>query len=474
MKDFKFNYKEFEEFFDSFISVFNGETITIRKARLENLKIRYQDFIDFFFSLHFVLKEKINLKTIFNNKELINFKEDFGNFLYLYNKDYKQLQEYLYSLPYKLQIILQIVLNNSLERRFQQDGLLLSIDKFYKMSDILLIVELPDILNLEDTYIQSVKRVYTKNELTFPLEYFKIPMKMNRKFIVYFIKDGDKVVSNIRQGRLRREIINNISYDFYGLIGTVVKIKGFKKKYKLIISYFNKGSKNVINLYKGVEDVYDNQLYLITLKNLEFLEKAKINLVKTKDDFVKIFKGLKQNKQYIIQNNKGVFTYKTNVLYDFAKIIDYIYNEDFEAIGLKVFYQEKYYDIYFNVMESDYLETIENRFVKIGVVKFNDIILKVVYNSDVKRWSNVSNYCLICENVKSKHCKNGICCNCVRKLYEFTSNLGANYEEKCSKEFKTYVNKFYIISEKGKLKFIPDNGKQLTFKFDDTKFCKEE
>ena len=445
---------------------------SLKTQRLNQLATLNQTFYDLTISLSMELPVFTYTPTM--NYNTFNFSDDIGKIMYaILNKNTKLLLNILHKQDIAIQKWFSLILNKYFLKKFNEGALLSNIDEYYKISDLLPYIELPDVLENSNAFtIQSIKREII-NEITYPFYLYRIPKNTSYKQVNYLIKRIDgSVVSNITSGKVRQTIMSNVPTNEFGLIGVQLKEKGYSRKYKFMPVYYSSDYKAVLNLYKSKDYVELNN-ELDTLKLDYPLFKVSPITINNEDELIHLFKKAKYNKKYVMVSNKGVELFKLNVIYDYAKIIDYIYNDNYEAIGLIVNYKDKNYKLYFNVMNTNYVDGIKGKYVKISVNEYKGIILNVFYNSEVKQWSKHFNECQLCRNVKSKHYKNGICNSCFHKLGKFVNNLSGEYKESCNVEFdKIYVEDYEVFADGKFIYFNPIYGSQLRLPlFELDNFC---
>jgi hypothetical protein len=470
-----FQLQHFEKFITFVKDNFNINYPSVKEHKLQKLVELNQDLFDLTISLSFELPV---LKFIpVKNYNTFNFEKDFGKILFaILNKNDRFLFSVLKKQHYIIQQWWYLVFSKYFLKKFREDILLENMENYYKLSDLLPYIEFPDVLESSNLYtLQTIQRKPIET-LLYPLYLIQIPSNSRYKTLNYFIKKSDgSAISNITSGKIRNEIAANISVVEYGLIGVTLKEKNYKRKYNFEIIYYNYDYKNVLDIYRCKEN---NELDFKEFDNLKInsdivFKTNKMIKINNEEELLALLKKIKTNKRYVVLSSNGVEILKTNIEYEYAKIVDYIYNDDYEAIGLKVTYNNQIYDIYFNVMNTSYVEGIENRFVKIGVLKYKNLILKVMYNAEVKKWHNKYDYCQICKSVKYKHKINGICNSCYNKLEKYVENLSESKSEECNTEFKPiYFENFKVWGDGKMIYFEPLKYSQLPLPlFEVDKFC---
>ena len=415
-------------------------TLYLRQKYFYERKDEFQDLIDYFFSFAFETKNYLIPSRIsINDNSIIDFKKQFGEFVYYLEKGDKQRIKYTFNkFPTYLQNILIATSYSNTSTLLTIDYVLKNISHYFLFSEIKQNLIMPKFIdNVFETVISKTKI----NEIKFPIYLFDFPKHFKIEKLVYLFKDYDNVKSNINSQAIRRELLSKIVYPKYGVLGVLGKDKRFKNKYKLVLVYFNQNLQNVKDLYIGVESEIDNQidkLEKIKFENIIIQQGKKFNEI---GNLKNKLKKLKYSKKFVVLAENGIMLNQFKIEYDNARILDYIYNDEFDVIGLKIIYNDNIYSIYFNILNTIYINGIENKFVRIGIVKWFDEIINVFYNSEVYAWDKNYDYCLMCLDIKYKHAYSGLCHRCVNKLKTITENLSKPIKIKCNRNFEIVVNK---------------------------------
>jgi len=437
------NYRTLENIYQALDELLFLPDIYSRKYRYEKLHNQYPDTLDKIVSYTFELN-KLNVTPIYNDFTNFDYSIDFGNLVYC-NMNDEDYQTTFTQLPYPIQKLIYIILNKTLINKLGEDYLLIKMDKYYKLSELLLDLQMPDIIDKVSVGIQGLKRDKIKT-IEFPIYLYQIPNKLSYDRLQYFIKKDGEYVSNINSGVIREYIKNNIMEANYGVIGITTKIRGFKRKYKFIPLYFNLNSNNVKLLYQNKGAEYSNDLDSLNLDNI-----PKLITLNNEDELKNFISKKKKKVTYIVLSNNGVEVMKPNIEYKNVKILDYIYNDYYEAKGLVVEFQGRNYEIYFNVMETHYIDSIEDKYVRISVVNYKGVVLSVYYNSELKLWSRVNKVCKVCGKVDSKHNRDGVCNSCIYKFERYVEIVNRECIVDCVSEFETTVGNYSFKSVGGKL-----------------------
>ena len=188
------------------------------------------------------------------------------------------------------------------------------------------------------------------------------------------------------------------------------------------------------------------QIWIPLEKQNHFPNKVKKVVANTIDDLVDMFKTLKRKEQFLFISKSGIGLLKPKIEYKNVKIVDYILDEYYRAIGLVVDYQDNFYNIKFNVENTSYIDGIRDKFVRVAIVSYKGLVLNVSYNSEL-----VGGYCNIC----GKYAKqNKVCYACALKLYKIVEAYNRNciLEYPHKDDFSIKIKDFMCYLEKGKLR----------------------
>jgi len=462
--------KELEKFTEYLTNAYSAPLPSIRQHRVKRLKQMFPEFFDFTISISLTFPN-IKLYPTFNYRQDFNFEKDFGEILYYVLNDIDTLFKILKNKNYYVQKYFSIILSHNFTTKFTEDTLYLLLDHLYKKSEILSYLELPDILSTDIVSLQSISREEPEY-LSFPIVLANVPLYKNRNKLVYLVKNGNKIISNISSTVIRQTIIKNIQHLTYGVIGVLVKEKGYKRKYKFEIVMFNKDYKYIVDYYRGKAEHYDNQIDFMQIKQQENLKKAKL-LNMNKEEFISFLRKHLRKKQYLALLPKGLLKLSPHIEYKNVKILDYWYDEDYNLQGLIVDVYSQPYKIKFNIYNTNYVYGIEDKYVRVTINKIKNEIVNVVYCGEVKQWSKQYIECQICKSIEHKHYSQGICYKCYKRLIDTCGKLSGYHEEKCEAEFQMYTDTFEVIADGKTIKFKPLPYTQLSLPLFEIAPCKK-
>jgi len=436
-----------------------------RTEAISKLLSKYQTEFDIFFSFASEISNSFSFSLLDNKTILFDFKKDFGLILYYYlNKDYKRIIKELKNFHYDIQFLFYACFTNYFTKKLGNDFILTNIKKYYSLSELINIVEFP-IDNIDEIGEINIKN---KVLISYPLDLYRVPTGFKFVKLAYFIKKNGKIVSNIKQQTIRQELNSLFNLQNISVVGVLLKDKKYKKKYSFQAIYINKDVKQVSKLFKGKATVNEIEIFLQVFKQSKNIIYSKpFKKFESKNDLKEFLSKQKSKTKFILLSNT-ILEFKPKVIYKTAKIVDYIYNDVFDIIGLKVSLDNVIYDLKFNVENTDYIYSIEDRFVKVSVTMFEDEILKVAYNSSLPLWHHKYSYCSVCGGNDYKHKVNGVCYSCYNWLNSFTKNLSGIKEIKKEVYRDTkYINNNVEISIKdNKIILTPLSGYQLHLPFE--------
>ena len=450
------SYSDIEGITKSLHNIIALPTISIRQHKFKRLKNTYPKQLDYLLSMMFELP-KLNITLPqFNTITTYDFKDDFGIVFYNVLYDRKFSDEY-YALPYQLQKLIRLLLSKYLIQSLGEQFLLLIIEHYYKLPELIIEVNLPDVIEKADIGLQGLKKDRIKYT-TFPLYVYKLNKRQKPKGIRYMLKKNGQVISNIKSGVIREALLKEYKDTDFGIIGLQTTLKGYKRKYDFIPLYFSKDPDNVKHIYQNKETEYKNEIELTKLE--------------TEKDFKKFVKSIKHKNRVVVLSKNGVELFNPDIKYAIVPVIDYLYDDNFNIKGLVVKYKDTYHNIYLDINDTHYADTIENKFVKVVVTYYKDTLLSVKYNSIINQWSRYYTECRICGKADSKHYSNGICYACKYKLDKYPERLGRLGSFTCDKDFELETDLLYFHSSNGVVNIEPVvKPYQQLLPFDKVDFC---
>ena len=450
------SYKEVEAISSALHQIISLPTISIRQHRFKRLYQQYPNQLDYLLSMMFELP-KLNITLPqFNTITTYDFKDDFGIVFYNVLYDRKFSDEY-YSLPYSLQKLIRLLLSRYLLQSLGEQFLLLTIQHYYKLSELIVEVNLPDVIEKADIGLQGLKKNRIKYT-TFPLYVYTLKKTQKLRGIRYMLKKDGQVISNIKSGVIRDALLKEHKDTDFGVIGVQIVLKGYKRKYDFIPLYFSKDPDNVKHMYQNKETEYKNEIELTKLD--------------TEEDFKNYVKNIRHKNKVVVLSKSGVEIFKPDLRYTNVPVVDYIYDDNYDIKGLIVKYKDTYHNLRMNVNDTHYADTIENKYVRVAVTYYKNTLLSVKYNSVINQWSRYYTECRICGKTDSKHYSNGICYSCKYKLDKYPERVGRLGSFACNKDFELTTELLDFVSKNGKVMVEPiAKPYQQLLPFEEVDFC---
>jgi len=386
-------------------------------------------------------------------------------YYYLYlNYEYETFKSYYKSFPKELQYILYVFFSGIFQK-MPQTFVYENVDRVFSLDYLLTnFIKLPKFL--EDNSVEILQGS-KKESPKFPFFIFRLKKKEADLRFSYLLKRGTDVVSNIKSRRLRNFILSSNTEVSYGVF--LIENKKVRKKFpkysifpitklpydEAVNSLKNKNFKFSINKI----DFEKNKYYSIN---------KKLVLIKDKEEFKRYMKGY--YKALIISEN-GIFNLSVSVQDNLFKIIDYVLDEYYEAVGVK-------YERDGEVLSANL--KIDDNFKKAGLdtayITIRDfIMLGEVIDSKPVSYINSTHprECIKCGKLTSK-LRSGVCHSCYYYLHNICkSNVDKRViiQEKTHKEdlainIEKYLVKFkgaYLLLERD---FEENKGKQYSLPFE--------
>jgi hypothetical protein len=430
--------------------------LKIRQHKFNRLKEQYPEQMDYLMSMMLELP-KVNIPIpLYNQFDTFDFKEEFGIVFFNILYERKFDNEY-FTFPYEVQKLLRLLLSKHLISKLTENFILMSINHYYKLGELISEVELPDVVYKSDIGLQGLKKERIRYTV-FPLYVYLLTKRQKVKGIRYMLKKDGKVISNIKSGVVREKLLKDNKDTDFGIIGLQTSLKGYQRKYDFTPLYYSKDPDNVKLMYQNKETKYHNEIELTKLE--------------TKKDLIKYIKKLKHKKKMVVLSRNGVEFFDVDIRYVNAPVVDYLYNEYYDIVGLVVKYQDEYYNIKFNISETHYIDGIENKFLKVAVTYFHDLLVNVQFAGVIKKWDRYYDKCVICGLADSKHYRDGICYSCKYKLDKYSERVGRLGKFKCNKDFDMLTDDLIFYANGNEVEVIKKNKVyQQSLPFDEVDFC---
>lgn len=465
------------------VKLINLQTLYQRKNRFLTLYEEYPEELNIVCSFilqlnsgHFIVPKKYN-----NKVDEVDFEKDIGYILYHYinNGNTLVFRDYLPNLSYASQLLVSLLFTQRLKAKVTYDFMLDTVDNLYTLPELIAKVDIPDIISKEEFSFQGLSRNVSE-QLQFPMYFVKIPKKVKRKTsLIYLIKDGDKVISNASSHAVRKNIGKAIPFTSYGLIGLVMSARGFKSKRLFIPLYVDESPTNIKDLYRGNgatinEDGFKVYDWFSKIETSIIVEKTKGVTKCDSSEELQAFLRTVKKPDYVVINPDGVSYLKPTVKYEKVPIVDYILDDNYEALGCKVDYHGEIVDVRFTLPDDLVTDGIKGRYINIQVTKFGEHTMAFKYNSTIKKWNRKFTSCGICNKVDYAHKTGGICSSCYGSLEKTALYNTGDFEiqKKVANKFIVYIHDYEITGDVDGIQFRQITGgrpiqKPLPFEWED-------
>lgn len=327
----------------------------------------------------------------------------FGMLIHHCEDGTSKFKQYYLTLSYDWQVVLHAILSKRILRTVGDTTFLDSIETLHSKEALMGMITLPSVLpySYETQFIRK-----GTNKVSFPISAYKVGKQVNISKLKFLVNYGTKTITNTRKTSSKKEILSNDGVGRVGVIFTEHRVKGYK--HRTTVCPLLKGQiDSILSLYKG--KYYDN-------KNITILPSMKYEgTFNSKEELGKFIKT-NYKKNFLFLSKEGLCNITTTDTYVELPCIDYILDDEYNAIGVKVKYNDEVYDVYFNIVDSQLNEGILGRFIRCNVRAIEGVIVEVKFNSVVNKWHKLYDSCLCCGTINTKHAKNGICSRCIRKF----------------------------------------------------------
>jgi len=435
-----FNVENMKSLGEDLLPAISAPLLTLRKTKFEVLFNKYPKELDWLISLSVQLKYYIPIQPSYNMNTEFDFAKDLGIILYNYfnkqntSSQTPQLKKSILSLPFNIQKAFVLAFSGNLVKKMTEEYLMDNVKRFIPMSEIVLEVDLPNTLETSEVSIYSLSRNKNKPS-TFPMLAIRLPKVASKtKRICYLLKNGDKVVSNIISSKLRENITDYFKHTSFGLIGFLVKIKGFKHRWSFV-PVLQGSVEDIKNIYQG-SGVGGVKVVQIPKEHIpSFItpiwEHTVLNTQEDLSNF--LYKNYNQSYLYVSSEALGfINTIDENVS---APIVDWILDEDYLPLGVEVLIDSKKEAIRFNINSTNLIHTgISGRYLEVTRRSIGDKVLGYYYQKLLPVWSVGFSCCQVCGGVSHNHTSGGVCSKCANKLQKFVTYA----EDKNSIDLKPY------------------------------------
>lgn len=449
------------------VNYLSAKITTLTSSSLKNL--RQQHFKEIYFeapeetrllvSMALNIYEPLGVRTKHNHlKSSENYQDILGNIWYYYSMDdYSSIVKATQQHSIQWQNIIRAVLSKQIITAVGEDFVLTLLGNYYSRAELLHYISLPEILEDEDLVVQSISR--NSGEIIFPVYGFVLNKNMNINRLHYLMNYGGRLVSSNKSQRVRREISETLGFGRYGVLFYSQRMKGYK----------HRQSFNILTT-QPIE--VTSKLLKAKLVNFEDISPYMPHIVINNKE--ELFDWVKANhkRSLVVLGSGGIVKLEPTIEYKNVRIVDYITNEDYEAIGVLGEYEGTKYPFYFDVSKTELIHGIQGRYLKVMIKKIQGEVMSISFNSVSKAWSSEYSECRACGSTETKHYKDGMCSSCIYKIHknislsnfnnleglnDFAIHLPHKYDEQ-----DTVI--YYIEHVNNKTSYEPIQG-QLRFQF---------
>lgn len=367
----------------------------------------------------------------------------FGTLLfYVYRKETSRFFMYYKSLPYTWQVIVYFTFAKNILASIGTHKYLYSVlPDVYTEDTLISMIELPEAMG--DMFVtQNIKREAVTT-ITYPVNVYRGSKNFKISNIKFFLNYGTKIVSNVHQKTTKDLILSKIGRGRLGALIVEHRKQGFKyKKEVQVVAY---GSpEDILSMYQG--KTFD--LANVTIGDVRLMKEV------NNDKEMKLF--LTDNKitdDYFVISKEGISSTMLHSEFAIAKCIDFITDTNYNPIGVICSYLEETVKVYFNVGNTQLIDGLSGRYVKLQVYKFGAHVMRVNFNSVVNVWSSFSESCKICGTTHKTHSSNGVCRSCVSTLRHRVYTGGVEVYSLAVEPFKVYLENYEVIGDGTKVSF---------------------
>lgn len=367
----------------------------------------------------------------------------FGTLLYHINKeDPNSFNRFYATLPYNYQLLVYFTFSKHTVISVTEKFLYLTLPNVYLEEELISMVELPEFVG-EAFSIQNIKRG-NQTSVQYPIDVYRGNKTFNISNLKYFVNFGIKSSSNLPTKKTKDDVIALLGKGRYGALITAHKVQGYKYKQQVNCVLYGV-PEDIINVYQGKPfnrenvHIHKDVKYVATIENDEQL--------------LEFFKANKMSVRLLFFGTNGLYNIKLKTEFVNAKCIDYITDAHYNPVGVVCRYGGIDYNVYFNVGRTTLIDSIQGRYVRLQVHKFNDIVANISFNSEVKMWSGYAPNCKICGTTSSQHHSSGVCHRCFYQL-RGKLDVGAIRDyEVTTKPFELQVRNYSVVGDGTKVSF---------------------
>jgi len=381
-------------------------------------------------SLSLSLKTKVDImmRNNISDKDT-NYSSFFGEQLHYYlSNDFKKLRTSVRTYPKEWQLLAQWVFGDKFKSSVRLDFLYEVMPKVYSLEELTSsFITIPEFID----NTRSVVMHDNVEEIKVPFKFFKINSQVRAKCdIKYYYQVSGVVETNITSRVVKEYIANSLTgRSKFGAIFAISLSKNRKSPHHIQPLIMSEDVETLKAIYKGKGvDNFSEKVYFFTektFKNTSKFVKVHYNRPETLTsihDIALVPAGVKKNNILIHDGGITKLDIVRDILY--MKVVDYLLNEDYEPIGLKLKDGDIHIELLTNISDSFVEKGIDNTYIKVAKYSFKDEELTTEFISVLN-----SNYgeCPMCGVVASLK-KSGVCWRCNGKLFRIAVENGDKLE----------------------------------------------
>jgi ribosomal protein L37E len=368
------------------------------------------------------------------------------------NNDVKEFKNYYHSIPQDLKIILYAFISISF-LKMSSHTVLEYVSKIHPMSYLLsTYIELPKFL--QDKSVDALFKTSSKSP-KYPFKCFLFSNKAQNFKVKYLLKKGSNVTSNISSSSVRNLILRSVEDFSYGILILENRKKRRKNPKNIIIPLYKMSFDSLVDLLKGGFIDLDS-LERFVLKGNKYISVRRIkeHTITAVGDFKDRYR---RGDSVVAFAENGVFklSFKEN---DYiCKVVDYILDDNYYAVGYKYLYKGEVREIKAFVPDEVIEEGLEGSHIIVREFKLLD---EVIYSKVIRAVISVTaRECAFCGEITFKHRKQ-LCNSC---FYQINNICKSNIKDYFIIKKKTFREGVEVNIEKYRVKF---NGGSIVFKKD--------
>ena len=370
----------------------------------------------------------ITLKDNISEKDT-TFSSFFGLHTYYFMEgDFKKLRASVRTFPKNWQVIAQYVYGDKFKTSLRLEFLYDVLPTIYPLSHLAnTFIEIPESVDKSSKYNvvmhDSVKTIH------YPFKLYNVNSHIRKKGeLKYYFKVGTEVETNIQVRSLKKYLEESFINKYqYGVVLLTSKKKGRNSPSHIQPLIMSEDITTLKELYRGSEVAdYEQKVSFYadrTFKNTSKLVKVHYSRPAkcvTVHEIPSISGGVKDGNYLLHSGGFTRLTLNRETL--FLKVVDYIFNDSYEPIGLKLKEGDNILEVNTEVSDSFVSRGIENTYVKVAKLIFADEVLETEFYSVL---NTKYGECPLCGTVASLK-NNGLCWRCSGKLFRMAVESGGH------------------------------------------------